>query len=150
MKSALRSWVVFPVISIRNEGALSKIHQFITFSTSTPMQLAIADMMDNQPDYPRNLAEFYQAKRDLFVSAIKGSRFKLIPCKGTYFQLLDYSALSQDDDMTFSRWLTLEHGIATIPISPFCSEVPERRLIRCCFAKSEETLKDVGERLVEL
>ena len=128
-----------------------KIHQFVTFSTSTPMQLAIADMMREQPDYPAQLSEMYQGKRDVFVKALQGSRFKVIPSHGTYFQLLDYSDISDMDDMAFTEWLTREHGVATIPISPFCTPAnPDYRYIRCCFAKSEETLLSVAERLSTL
>ena len=130
---------------------LRKLHQFLTFSTSTPMQLAIADMMIEKPDYPRELASMYQAKRDCFVEGLSESRLKVVPCHGTYFQLLDYSAVSDLDDMAFTRWLTEEHKVATIPISPFCvPAIPEYRYIRCCFAKSEETLRSVAERLSKL
>jgi methionine aminotransferase len=127
-----------------------RLHQFITFSTTTPMQLAIADMMREQPDYGRELASFYEQKRDVFVSSLQNSRFRILPCSGTYFQLLDYSAISDEEDMSFSRWLTTEKGIATIPISPFCEQAFEQRYIRCCFAKSEETLRRVGEKLSQL
>ena len=130
--------------------ALRQIHQFLTFSTSTPMQLAIADMMHEQPDYPKELAEFYQNKRDLFADSVKASRFKIVPCHGTYFQLLDYSEISDYDDMTFTAWMTQNVGVATIPISPFCATPPARKLIRCCFAKNDETLKSVGNRLSNL
>ena len=130
---------------------LRKLHQFLTFSTSTPMQLAIADMIAEKPDYPRELAKMYQSKRDCFVNALANSRFRVIPCHGTYFQLLDYSAISNLDDMAFTRWLTENHQVATIPISPFCQPAnPNYRFIRCCFAKSEETLVSVAERLALL
>ncbi len=128
-----------------------KIHQFLTFSTSTPMQQAIADMIREQPDYPARLSPMYQKKRDIFVEALSESRFKIIRSHGTYFQLLDYSQISDMDDMAFSTWLTKEHGVATIPISPFyATPNPEHRYIRCCFAKSEETLVKVAGRLCEL
>lgn len=128
-----------------------KVHQFLTFSTSTPMQLAIADMINEQPDYPKGLADMYQSKRDCFVEALSASRFKIVPCHGTYFQLLDYSAVSDLDDMAFTEWLTHEHKVATIPISPFCVPAdPSYRFIRCCFAKSEQTLTSVAKRLSTL
>lgn len=127
-----------------------KLHQFLTFSTSTPMQFGIADMMREKPDYPAELAGFYESKRDCFVEAVKESAFRIIPCRGTYFQLLEYSEISDLDDMSFTEWLTKEKGVATIPISPFCETQPTGKYIRCCFAKSEETLKEVGTRLSEV
>ena len=127
-----------------------KLHQLLTFATSTPMQLGIADMMNEQPDYPRELVSFYQSKRDCFANAIKDSRFEVLPCHGTYFMLLDYSAISDLDDMAFTEWLTKEKGIATIPLSPFYEQVPDQKIIRCCFAKSEQTLATVGALLSAL
>ncbi len=136
-------------------GALSaelrKVHQYITFCTPTPMQLAIADYMNTHPEYESELSGFYQKKRDLFCHEIRRSRFEFTPAKGSYFQLADYSQISDMDDVSFARWLTTEAGVAAIPVSVFCERPkPDARLIRFCFAKNEETLKHAGERLCRL
>ncbi|NNJ72498.1 MAG: aminotransferase class I/II-fold pyridoxal phosphate-dependent enzyme, partial [Enterobacterales bacterium] len=127
-----------------------KVHQFVTFSTSTPMQYGIADMLREYPDYGRDLAGFYEVKRNVFANAVAESDFRLLPCHGTYFQLLDYSAISDMNDLQFTEWLTKEKGIATIPISPFCEKPFAGKYIRCCFAKSEATLEEVGQSLCKV
>jgi methionine aminotransferase len=116
-----------------------KLHQFTVFASNTPVQYAIADFLQDPENYI-HLSKFYQAKRDFFVNGIKDSRFTIVPSYGTYFQLLDYSAISKENDMEFARRLVLEHNIASVPLSPFYSMEAEGKLLRFCFAKSEETL----------
>lgn len=122
-----------------------KIHQFNTFTTVAPMQWAFADYLQAQPDYAAQLSSFYQSKRDHFRALMARSRFKLLPCHGTYFQLADYRtlppALSTMNDMEFARWLTIEKGVAVIPLSPFYQTPPDTRIVRFCFAKQDETLE---------
>ena len=125
-----------------------KVHQFLTFSTSTPMQHGIADMLNKYPQYAHELPKFYQQKRDTFVQAMTPTKFKLLPCNGTYFQLADYSAISDLNDFDFCHWLTKEIGVAAIPISSFYkSPIQDQKLIRFCFAKGDTTLAQVGELL---
>lgn len=124
-----------------------KIHQYVTFSSFTPAQYAIAQLLQQQPQLVSGLSAFYQQKRDLFRQLLQGSRFQLLPCQGTYFQLLDYSAISELPDTEFCDWLTREAGVATIPLSVFYRQSPEQRVIRCCFAKQEATLQQAAARL---
>ncbi|WP_299984449.1 pyridoxal phosphate-dependent aminotransferase [uncultured Pontibacter sp.] len=128
---------------------LRKMHQFITFCSVTPLQLAIADYMDNEEHY-RSLPDFYQAKRDLFCELVKSSRFELIPSAGTYFQLLKYDAISQEHDLDFAKRLTQEIGVASVPVSSFYHNKTDHHYLRFCFAKSEDTLRQAAERLVKL
>lgn len=117
-----------------------KVHQYISFCTVTPMQYALAEFMQ-QSNHHLELAGFYQAKRDRFVQGLANSRFKVLPCAGTYFQLLDYSGISDLEDVVFARQLTQEQGIASIPISVFYQKPPaEQCILRFCFAKNDETL----------
>lgn len=127
-----------------------KIHQYVTFSCFTPAQYAIADMLQQQPQQVSGLAGFYQQKRDQFVSLLQGSRLQLLPCQGTYFQLADYSAISELDDVAFCRWLTTEHNVAAIPLSVFYNQPPQSRIIRFCFAKQSSTLKAAAEVLCQI
>jgi methionine aminotransferase len=123
-----------------------KVHQFVTFSTNTPMQHALADFLSTR----RGLAElspFYQAKRDLFLRLMQGSRFNPLPCRGSYFQLMDYSAVTDEEDAAFAMRLTKEYGVASIPTSPFLYRSAAPRVVRFCFAKKEETLQRAAERL---
>ncbi|WP_187263992.1 methionine aminotransferase [Pontibacter beigongshangensis] len=128
---------------------LRKMHQFLTFSTVTPMQLAIADYLDNDTHY-RTLPHFYQAKRDLFCQLLEPSRFQVLPSSGTYFQLARYDAISQEHDLDFAKRLTREIGVASIPVSVFYHDKTDNNFLRFCFAKSEDTLRQAAERLVEL
>jgi len=123
------------------------IHQFINFSTNTPMQYAIADFLRDCPQHHHELGGFYQKKRDLFCDLLKPSEFCLTPATGTYFQLLDYSAISGMVDTEFANWLTREHKVAAIPISVFYRQPPDQRVIRLCFAKNDQTLREAAERL---
>lgn len=129
---------------------IRKVHQYLTFSVNTPAQLAIADMLRNEPEHYRDLAAFYRARRDHLVTALATSRFKVLPCEGTYFLLLDYSALSDLDDVSFCQWLTTEVGVAAIPLSVFCAAPFPHKLIRLCFAKQPATLDAAAERLCRL
>ena len=123
-----------------------KIHQFIVFAVNTPIQHAYADYM-NDPNHYLTLNTFYQSKRDLLISSLKDSGFKVTPTNGTYFQLLDYSEISDKNDMDFSVYLTKEIGVAVIPISPFCTINKSRKIIRVCFAKKDEVLLKAAEKL---
>ncbi|MDP2714175.1 pyridoxal phosphate-dependent aminotransferase [Rheinheimera sp.] len=127
-----------------------KIHQYVTFSSFTPAQYAIADMLKQHSEQVRSLAAFYQQKRDNFATLLANSRFKLLPCQGTYFQLADYSAISELDDVAFCRWLTIEHKVAAIPLSVFYQTPPQSRIIRFCFAKQHSTLQAAAEALCQL
>ncbi len=124
-----------------------KIHQYVTFSTVTPIQKAIADTMNKSPELISGLGAFFEHKRDLFAQHLVGSQFKLLPCRGTYFQLLDYSDLSDLNDVDFCHWLTQVHKIATIPLSVFYQQPPSAKVIRVCFAKDDNTLKQAAEIL---
>ena len=117
-----------------------KIHQFVTFTTHTPTQWALAEYMEREPNHYLQLPAFYQAKRDLFNTAMSDSGFALVPSAGTYFQLADYSNLSDLDDVAFSTFLTQEIGVAAIPISAFYEQPPDDRIVRFCFAKEDDTL----------
>lgn len=126
-----------------------KAHQFVVFCVNHPMQLALAEFMQERERY-LGLAGFYQARRDFFRQQLAGSRFELLPCAGTYFQSVRYDAISDEPDRAFVERLTKEHGVAAIPFSAFypCTNGGrDDRVIRFCFAKGEETLAKAGERL---
>ena len=128
-----------------------KVHQFLVFSTSTPMQYGIADMLNKFPEHAIELPAFYQQKRDTFQQAMKSTRFKLLPCRGTYFQLADYSSISDLNDFDFCHWLAEEAGVVAIPISAFYKEpIVGQTIIRFCFAKSTETLEKVAALLAKV
>ena len=118
-----------------------RIHQFVTFTTATPLQHGLADFLAACPQHHENLAAFYQAKRDLFCRELADSRFRLAPSAGTFFQLLDYSAISDEPDTVLARRWTVEHKVASIPISVFYQHPPEQRYLRFCFAKDDATLE---------
>lgn len=128
---------------------LRKMHQFITFSTSTPFQMAIADFLEEEAHY-LNLPDFYQAKRDFFVEQLKGSRFEIIPSAGTYFQLARYNQISEEYDLDFAKRMTTETGVAAIPVSAFYHDKTDHKYLRFCFAKGEETLQAAAEKLARL
>lgn len=131
-------------------GEFRKVHQFTVFSVNTPVQHALAAYMADPATY-LSLPAFYQAKRDRFVEGMRGSRFKLLPCEGSYFQTADYSAISDEDDRGFCERITREHGVATIPLSPFYQDPPQgQRLLRFCFAKQDATLDAAMERLCKI
>jgi methionine aminotransferase len=124
-----------------------KIHQFVTFTTHTPTQWALAEFIDQQPHHYLGLSAFYQAKRDLFLARMSGSGFRMLPSQGTYFQLADYSQLSDMPDTEFARFLTVTTKVAAIPVSVFCAAPPTTPLVRFCFAKQDDTLHQAVERL---
>ncbi|MEK7318546.1 MAG: pyridoxal phosphate-dependent aminotransferase [Pseudomonadota bacterium] len=126
-----------------------KVHQFNVFTVNTPVQYGLADYMADPAPY-LNLSAFYQAKRDYFRAGLAGTRFKLLPSDGTYFQCVDYSAISDMSEADFSMWLTREIGVAAIPVSAFYSTPRESGVVRFCFAKKEETLKLALDRLAKL
>ena len=127
-----------------------KIHQYVTFSSFTPAQYAIAELLDTAPQLVTGLAAFYQQKRDLFQQLLSGSALRLLPCQGTYFQLVDFSAVSTLDDVRFCDWLTTEVGVAAIPLSVFSRQEQDSRIIRFCFAKQQHTLEQAAARLQAL
>jgi methionine transaminase len=126
-----------------------KVHQFNVFTVNTPMQIGLADYMKDPAPYI-DLPAFYQRKRDLFRAGLAKSRFRLLPCTGTYFQCVDYSAISDLPEAEFAQWLTGEIGVAAIPVSAFYHEAHESCVVRFCFAKQESTLATALERLVRL
>lgn len=125
---------------------IRKVHQFNVFSVNTPMQHAIAEFSENL-DFFEDLPNFYKSKRDFFLSEMEKSRFIPIECNGTYFQLFDYSQISELPDTEFAKWLLKEHKIATIPVSPFRSKSVDEKVVRVCFAKTEEILKKAANKL---
>lgn len=128
---------------------IRKVHQFNTFTIHTPTQYALADYLQNPETY-EEVANMYQQKRDFFLEAMKPSKFKPIPSSGTYFQLMDYSAISDKGDVEFAEWLTKEVGVAAIPTSVFYADGTDNKVLRFCFAKNEETLKAAAEKLCAL
>lgn len=127
-----------------------KVHQYLTFCTFHPAQVAFAEFMASTPEHYLELPAFYQAKRDRFRELIQPSRFKLLDVPGGYFQLVDYSAVSDKDDVAFSEWLVKEGGVAAIPLTPFYDQAPGTHLLRLCFAKSDATMEAAAERLCKL
>jgi methionine aminotransferase len=114
------------------------------------MQHAIAEFLSEAPEHNEALAHFYQRKRDFFLQRLQGSRFSLTPAAGTYFQLLDYSAISSQSDVDFAESLIRDAGVAAIPLSPFYAQPPRLSYLRFCFAKNEDTLERAAERLRKL
>lgn len=127
-----------------------KVHQFVQFCVAAPMQYALADFLAEQPEHLAGLPDFYAAKRDRFCTLLEPSRFSMTPSAGTYFQLADYSAITDETDVEFARRLTHEIGVATIPVSVFYAEPPDRHWLRFCFAKDEATLEQATERLCKI
>ncbi len=126
-----------------------KVHQFVVFAVNTPIQYAIAEYL-NEPSHYKDLGNFYQKKRDYFIKKISKSRFKPLPCFGTYFQLLDYSHISDKPEMEMARWLVEEHGIASVPVSPFYRTKEDNHTLRFCFAKEESTLDKAADILCKI
>lgn len=123
-----------------------KVHQFNVFSVNTPLQYGLADYLSNPSNY-NGLGDFYEEKRDLFAAHMKATPFKSIPCGGTYFQLFDYRAISDISDVEFARKMTIDYGVATIPVSVFYTGGTDHKVVRFCFAKKPETLQAAGERI---
>lgn len=122
-----------------------KVHQFNVFSVNRPQQVAMAEYLDSDSKW--NVSGMYQAKRDEFLKLMEGSRFKALPTHGSYFVLMDYSEISQEDDVAFARKLTIDHGVASIPVSVFYNIPTHNQVLRFCFAKSSETLQRGAELL---
>lgn len=123
-----------------------KVHQLNVFCVQHPVQRAMAEYLKNDQNY-LNLGRFYQQKRDFFNEKISASRFKFVPTQGSYFQLLDYSAITDEPDTAFAERLTQEHGVASIPVSVFNKDGKDDKYLRFCFAKSDETLAKAAEIL---
>jgi len=126
-----------------------KVHQFAVFCVNHPVQKALETYL-KEPKHYLELSEFYQQKRDLFLSLIKNSKFKFIPTQGTYFQLLDYSNITQENDVDFAKRLTIENGLASIPMSVFNKDGLDQKLLRFCFAKTDDTLKKATDILNQI
>ncbi len=126
---------------------LRRVHQYVTFSSTTPLQQALAEYLVAHPEHHRELPAFYQERRDYFAALLEPTKFRALPAPGTYFQLADYSAISELPDVEFARWLTIEHGVATIPVSVFYERPPDVKLVRFCFAKENATLDAAARRL---
>lgn len=126
-----------------------KVFSYSMFSAFTPIQHAYADILGNEDLYLK-LGEFYQAKRDLFAESIRDTKFKPIPCRGAYFQCVDYSAYSDEPDRKFAERLTTDTGVAAIPTSVFYHNKQDNKVIRFCFAKNDDTLKRAAERLCKI
>ena len=130
---------------------LRKVHQYNSFCSFAPAQFAFAEMIEAHPEHYDELGAFYEAKRDHFAAQLAGTKLRPLPVPGGYFQLVDYSAVSDLPDTEFCRWLTIDKGVASIPLSPFYeSPPPGQRLARLCFAKSEATLDAAIARLARL
>ncbi len=126
-----------------------KIHQFITFSVNTPAQHAYAEFM-SEKDHYLELAAFYQQKRNLFLGLMQSSRFDALSCSGTYFQLMSYKNISAENDYKFAKRMTIENKVASIPTSVFYKESVDNKIVRFCFAKRDETLKQAAEKLCRI
>ncbi len=126
-----------------------KIHQFNVFSVNTPMQYALADFMQVKEAY-LGLSAFYQQKRDYFRAGLESSRFELLPCAGSYFQSVNYSEISEDNDLFFAKQLINEVGVAAVPNSAFYSKKNDFGILRFCFAKKQETLEKAVEQLLKV
>lgn len=127
-----------------------RIHQFVTFTSITPVQLGLADFLNDHPEHHLGLSDFYQAKRDLFCALVEGSPFEVVPAAGTYFQLLDYGSWSNEADTDLAIRLTREAKLASIPTSPFYARDPGHKVLRFCFAKDDETLARAADILCAL
>ncbi len=124
-----------------------KIHQFVTFSSSTPFQAGIAKMLAESPQHIDALSNFYQEKRDVLVKALSNSKFKVLPSSGTYFLLADYSEISDLNDYEFCYWMAKKIGVVAVPLSPFYETPTKDKVIRLCFAKHDQTLQEAGKRM---
>lgn len=127
-----------------------KVHQYLTFCTFHPAQVALAKVLAAQPEHVAGLSAFYQAKRDRFRDLLTGSGFELLPVKGGFFQLAAFDRIRSGDDRAFCEWLVREGGVAAIPVSAFCEQPLDRPLIRFCFAKEDSTLAAGAARLMAL
>jgi methionine aminotransferase len=127
---------------------IKKVHQFLVFSVNSLCQVAISEYLDLvSVDEIRTL---YQEKRDYFIKLLTTSRFELLPCEGTYFQVASYAAISTENDVDFCKRLITEYGVAAIPISTFYENGKDLHLIRFCFAKDNATLEEAAKRLCKI
>ena len=126
-----------------------KLHQWVTFSSATPLQYALADYL-KEPAHYLGLSDFYQKKRDLFASQFAGSKWKVLPSAGSFFQCLDYSAISNEKDVDLADRLTREIKVASIPVSVFYETDPGDKILRFCFAKEDEVLVEAAKRLIQI
>lgn len=126
-----------------------KVHQFNVFSVNHPMQRALAEYMENPETY-LSLGKFYEQKRDVFLKALQGSRFKILPSKGTYFQPLDYTEITDEADTEFAKRLTIDYKVASIPMSVFNTDGLDQKQLRFCFAKTDETLLSAAQTLCKI
>ena len=127
-----------------------KVHQFVQFAVASPMQAALAEFLVECPGHARELGAFYQRKRDRFRQLLAATPLRALDAAGTYFQLVDYAAVSELPDVEFARWLTREIGVAAIPVSVFSATATPERVVRFCYAKGDATLDAAGERLARL
>ena len=126
-----------------------KVHQWLTFSTVTPIQYALAEFLQ-EPDNYLSVSQFYQEKRDKFIACIQGSRFEWIPASGSFFQCVNYANITDENDLALAQRLTKEIGVASIPVSVFYHQKNDYKILRFCFAKDDQTLEMAGERLSKL
>lgn len=127
-----------------------KVHQWTCYAVITPVQHAIADFMAQATDHYQELPAFYEAKRDRFCQLVAASKFEFRPARGTFFQILDYAAISSEIDIDYAKRLTREIGVASIPVSVFCEQPPASHLLRFCFAKDDAILEEAAEKLCRL
>ncbi|MEO7175231.1 MAG: methionine aminotransferase [Saprospiraceae bacterium] len=140
-------WKIGYCVAPKNLSAeIRKAHQFIVFSVNTPIQHALAEYLKDPKVY-QGLGNFYEFKRNTLLNHMENSGFRPLPCGGSYFQLFDYSAFSNENDLAFARRLVEEAGVATIPVSAFCTDEYPHQLIRICFAKNDETLQQGANQL---
>ncbi len=126
-----------------------RVHQFNVFTVNTPIQYALADYIQKEENYI-HLSEFYQKKRDFFANRIKDSRFDLLPCRGTYFQTVSYAKISDERDTDFAQRMTTEYGVAAIPVSVFYNNKKDEKVVRLCFAKTEDVLEKAAKLLCKI
>lgn len=144
-------WKVgYAVAPAKLSAEFRKVHQYLTFCTFHPAQVAFAQFLASTPEHYLELPAFYQAKRDRFRHLLAPSRLKLLDVPGGYFQLVDYSVIRDQDDVLFCEWLVKEGGVAAIPLTPFYEKAPGTHLVRLCFAKSDATMEAAAERLCKL
>jgi methionine aminotransferase len=137
------------VASAQLTQEIRKAHQFIVFSTNTPIQVALAEYMKN-PDHYTNLGAFYEQKRNQFLYFIQGTSLRTLPCHGSYFQLLSYDSFSKQSDTVMAEEITIRHKVASIPVSVFYKNKTDNKLLRFCFAKKDDTLEAAGNILRKL
>ncbi len=126
-----------------------KVHQYLVFSANSSMQYAIAKFLNLGGEW-KKISPMFKRKRDLFLSAIETSRFKILPCNGTYFCLLDYSEISDLPDVDFAKEMTIKYGVAVIPVSVFYKDHTDHKVIRVCFAKQDETLLKAADLICKI